>query len=173
MKLESFLRLPRDVAKRTDLTPAAKLVMAALHGRAWGDKTTAWPSIPTIAEDIGVSETAVKDALRSLQKNGLVAVEHRKDPANPRRNLSSVYTLAHTGSESDPPSVEKRPTPGTEGDREVYKPEEDKLNKPKPIVKVYSEFDEDEVTKTLRRLYREAEETRMNETFEDYLRRTS
>lgn len=173
MKLESFLRLPRDVANRTDLTPTAKLVMAALHGRAWGDKDTAWPSIPTLAADIGTGETAVKDALRSLQKHGLVTVEHRKDPTNPRRNLSSAYTITHTGAESDPPPVEKRPTPGVENDREVETPEVDQRNKPKPTVKVYSEFDEDEVTMTLRRLYREVEEARMGETFEDYLRRTS
>lgn len=93
MKLESFLRLPREVAQREDLTATAKLVMAALHGRAWGEKDEAWPSIATIGRDIGESPSAVKRALSKLVKAGLVTVVHRQDEFG--QFTSNLYRLPH------------------------------------------------------------------------------
>lgn len=43
--------------------------------------------------------------------------------------------------------------------------------KPKNTVSVYSEIEEDEVTKKLREIMRAQEEARMAEDFEDYLKR--
>lgn len=69
-------KMDADVAKRTDLTLAAKLVHAYLLDRQ-GVNDKAWPSHQTIAEACGMSRSAAQRAVKLLVKTGLVSTETR------------------------------------------------------------------------------------------------
>ncbi|MFF3558400.1 helix-turn-helix domain-containing protein [Streptomyces tsukubensis] len=51
------------------------------------------PTRPRLAECIGKSVDTVDRATKGLEDLGLVEVERRKDPDNPKRNIPSVYRL--------------------------------------------------------------------------------
>ena len=59
-----------------DLPHRAISVYTYLADRA-GKKTTCWPSIPTIAKDLKLSESTTRRALSDLRKAGLIRTEQR------------------------------------------------------------------------------------------------
>lgn len=61
---------------RMDLPHRAISVYIYLADRA-GKKTTCWPSIPTIAKDLKLSESTTRRALNDLRKAGLIQTEQR------------------------------------------------------------------------------------------------
>lgn len=61
---------------RMDLPHRAISVYTYLADRA-GKKATCWPSIPTIAKDLKLSESTTRRALNDLRKAGLVKTEQR------------------------------------------------------------------------------------------------
>ena len=61
---------------RMDLPHRAIAVYIYLADRA-GNKKTCWPSIPTIAKDLKLSESTTRRALGDLRKAGLVQTEQR------------------------------------------------------------------------------------------------
>lgn len=61
---------------RMDLPHRAISVYIYLADRA-GNKTTCWPSIPTIAKDLKLSESTTRRALSDLRKAGLIQTEQR------------------------------------------------------------------------------------------------
>lgn len=61
---------------RMDLPHRAISVYIYLSDRA-GKKTTCWPSIPTIAKDLKLSESTTRRALNDLRKAGLIQTEQR------------------------------------------------------------------------------------------------
>ena len=61
---------------RMDLPHRAISVYTYLADRA-GKKTTCWPSIPTIAKDLKLSESTIRRALNDLRKAGLIQSEQR------------------------------------------------------------------------------------------------
>ena len=61
---------------RMDLPHRAISVYIYLSDRA-GKKTTCWPSIPTIAKDLKLSESTTRRALSDLRKAGLIQTEQR------------------------------------------------------------------------------------------------
>ena len=61
---------------RMDLPHRAISVYIYLSDRA-GKKTTCWPSIPTIAKDLKLSESTTRRALHDLRKAGLIRTEQR------------------------------------------------------------------------------------------------
>ncbi len=67
-----------------------KMVYIVLCKYADYTDKTSFPSISTIAKQAMCSETSVREALKHLQKVGLIKVEHRKDGA---RNFSNLYTI--------------------------------------------------------------------------------
>ena len=74
-----------------------------------GETGICFPAIKTIAEKIGASESVVKDALKNLRQLGYIIIRPRKDPNNPKLNLSNTYILAPPGLPENPPGL-----PGTE-----------------------------------------------------------
>jgi len=67
---EAFLRVPLDVARRKDLTPAAKLVYAYLVTRG---RLKGWTFYKTkIAEEIGIGRRTVYDCLDQLVQKSLI-----------------------------------------------------------------------------------------------------
>jgi predicted transcriptional regulator len=68
---------------RMDLPHRAISVYAYLADRA-GKKTTCWPSIPTIAKELRLSESTTRRALNDLRKAGLIQTEqrHRENGGN-------------------------------------------------------------------------------------------
>ena len=61
---------------RMDLPHRAISVYTYLADRA-GKKTTCWPSIPTIAKELKLSESTTRRALDDLRKAGLIQTEQR------------------------------------------------------------------------------------------------
>lgn len=62
---------------RMDLPHRAISVYIYLSDRA-GKKNTCWPSIPTIAKDLKLSESTIHRALNDLRKVGLIQTELRQ-----------------------------------------------------------------------------------------------
>jgi predicted transcriptional regulator len=61
---------------RLDLPHRAISVYIYLAGRA-GKKNTCWPSIPTIAKELKLSESTTRRALDDLRKAGLIQTKQR------------------------------------------------------------------------------------------------
>lgn len=61
---------------RMNLPHRAISVYIYLADRA-GMKNTCWPSIPTIAKDLKLSESTTRRALNDLRKAGLIQTEQR------------------------------------------------------------------------------------------------
>lgn len=61
---------------RMDLPHRAISVYIYLSDRA-GHKNTCWPSIPTIARDLKLSESTTRRALEDLRKAGLIHTKQR------------------------------------------------------------------------------------------------
>ena len=61
---------------RMDLPHRAITVYIYLSARA-GKKNTCWPSIPTIAKEMKLSESTTRRALNDLRKAGLIKTEQR------------------------------------------------------------------------------------------------
>ena len=74
-----------------------------------GESGVCFPAIKTIASKMGASESIVKDALKKLNSLHYIAITPRKDPNNPKLNLSNLYTLLPPGLPENPPGL-----PGTE-----------------------------------------------------------
>ena len=74
----------------TSLTASAKAVYLYLHDRA-GKSGSCWPGIRTIGNDLNLSRSSVKRALKELEKSGYIRKEFRY-----RQNgshTSNLYTL--------------------------------------------------------------------------------
>lgn len=56
-----------------------------------GRKTYCWPSVKTIATQVGCSERKVRGTLRDLERVGLIAIEENDTPA--KRQTSNTYYL--------------------------------------------------------------------------------
>ena len=61
---------------RMDLPHRAISVYIYLSDRA-GKKNTCWPSIPTMAKELKLSESTTRRALHDLRKAGLIRTEQR------------------------------------------------------------------------------------------------
>jgi hypothetical protein len=72
--------------ERKDISANAKLVLAVLHAYA-GGKKTAWPSMLTIAEALGITDRTVQRCIVELERTGDIR-HHRQDGHN-------VYYLYH------------------------------------------------------------------------------
>lgn len=71
-----YVQLPKWILRRTELTPAAKLIYARLIGYK-GGKEFAYPSREQLADSVGLSVRQVDDAIRNLKKHGLIRVTRR------------------------------------------------------------------------------------------------
>lgn len=52
-----------------------------------------WPSVETLASDMGCNERTVRRAMRDLEERGIVKVSRIRDPQNPMRNLGNRYQI--------------------------------------------------------------------------------
>jgi len=73
---DRFYKLPVHIAERQDLTASAKLVFAVLWDRV-GKNSGCWPSHKRIAQDVGICQMTVLQAVADLVAADLVAVETR------------------------------------------------------------------------------------------------
>lgn len=85
-----YSRAPRWVVRRKDLSTNAKAVFWALLDRANADDEC-WPSHRRIADDLGVSVSTVRRALKELADVGAVTVSQRSNEAG--GNSSSLFRL--------------------------------------------------------------------------------
>lgn len=71
---DPFLKLPIDIARRPDLSPAAKIVYAAIVDRI-GSNGHAWPGVRRLALDTGTDKSTVERTVDALEAAGLLVVE--------------------------------------------------------------------------------------------------
>jgi predicted transcriptional regulator len=74
--MEEYLMRKLTELYRMDLPHRAISVYIYLSDRA-GKKNTCWPSLPTIAKDLKLSESTIRRALSDLRKAGLIQTEQR------------------------------------------------------------------------------------------------
>lgn len=82
----TFAPIPNDVLRRTDLSHGAKLVCARLIQYA-GKGNKAFPKLPKLAEEVGMSARAVQRFLSELEDLELIESQRRG------RGQSNSYTL--------------------------------------------------------------------------------
>lgn len=75
---------------KSDLPHRAVSVYTYLADRA-NKQGECWPAIPTIAEELKLSESTVRRALRDLRKAGLISTKQRYRPNGGKSSL--CYTL--------------------------------------------------------------------------------
>ncbi len=133
----------------TSLNPTAREVYTVLLSHAWNGTDVVWPGIGRIAEMAGVGRTAAKEALRSLERMGLISTERRPPTVNrytirklsdaeleqicgystPDAAISDALTRKSqnpTVVDRNPTIVDRNPTTrGPESDHEVDTPNED------------------------------------------------
>jgi len=69
-----YLKIDYGFLRRTDLTPIQKLVFATINDRI-GKNGEAWPSMETIANDLGVERKTVLRAIKVLKKKKFLKVK--------------------------------------------------------------------------------------------------
>lgn len=90
MTVEGFAIIPREVLWDATLPPKAKLVYASLTARASGKGECA-PSHATLASDLGMGASTVREALDLLKAGGFVSWESRQRGDGGR--AANVYRL--------------------------------------------------------------------------------
>ena len=98
----AILDWQRDIAARTQLSPAAKVVAFTISHRVNGGTGDCFPSIGRIGKDAGISDRHARRALHELIAAGHVAVDYRA-------GKSSVFCLV-TGKDIAP----SHPLPATQ-----------------------------------------------------------
>jgi biotin operon repressor len=86
-----FIKLPKSILPRTDLTSTEKLIVCNLMDRS-GDHGVAWPGYDRIGKDLGLSRSSVLKAVASLELKGKLTIERNN-------GLSNRYRI-NTGSET-------------------------------------------------------------------------
>lgn len=69
----AFIKMPRAILERTDLTATAKLVYAIILDRI-GSNGESWPGVRKIARDIGCCRNSALAAMLDLEKLGVLEV---------------------------------------------------------------------------------------------------
>ena len=92
---EKFVKLPKPLLARTDLSPVAKLVYGYLVDRMNSDGI-AWPGVRRIATDTGCTPATVHKAVEQLANTELLAVE----PGKGRRTNRYLRAKNRTQGES-------------------------------------------------------------------------
>ncbi|MER6605647.1 helix-turn-helix domain-containing protein [Streptomyces sp. NPDC000927] len=94
-----WVKFDGDLAWDGSVSPNAKAVYAALgrfadlHDRNTPTEADQAPTRQFLADCIGKSKDTVDRAIKELEGHGLLHVERRRDPDNPKLNLPSVYHL--------------------------------------------------------------------------------
>lgn len=85
-----FAVLPAHLARNGKIGLAAKGLLLALS--SYADKAgRAWPSLATLAEDVGLGPRQVQRHLRRLEVDGWITIHQRRTPAGGQ--TSSLYAL--------------------------------------------------------------------------------
>jgi DNA-binding Lrp family transcriptional regulator len=139
-------KLPVHVAKRTDLSPAAKLVYAAILDRI-GDNHECWPGIRRLANDCGLSPTTVVEAARKLEAVGLLTVDHVTGNPGGRTNRYRFPERSDVRTYQNPnvPESEHRTYQNPNGDVPETGTEPDPLNQKREREKARRRFTAEQV----------------------------
>ena len=77
----------------SDLSPTQKLVLVKLADNA-NDDGYCWPSLPYLERHTGLSNSAVRTAIRSLEERGLLARVAQADERGTRPNHYQLHVPA-------------------------------------------------------------------------------
>lgn len=87
-----YVRIPRAILERRDITATAKLVWATIADRL-GKTGESWPGIRRIADDVGIGDPSnVLPHIDALEAAGVLIVERRKGPGG-----TNLYRLPRAG----------------------------------------------------------------------------
>jgi biotin operon repressor len=87
-----WTKLKNAIVKDKNLSPYERLVCIDLLTYA-DSENNCYPSISRIAEDLGISESTVRRAIKELEAKGYITIESRKDDIG--RDMSNQYHLAY------------------------------------------------------------------------------
>lgn len=90
LRKAGFTKIPNGLWLDSRLSPGGRLVWAALKAFAFGNKSSCFPSVASIAEISGFSDRTVQKHLTRLQELGILRVRFRM-------RKSSTYTLVQEG----------------------------------------------------------------------------
>ena len=113
-----WFQAPHWIAEGRDHGPNEKLVLLNLFRRAGGDDGASFPSVPTIAGNLGISDRTVQRALRSLEAKGAagkggLTIETRIDGDGQKASLYRLVPPAPPVTYCHPPGVTQSPPPVT------------------------------------------------------------
>lgn len=124
-----FVKLPLHVLARSDLSPAAKLVYAAIADRI-GRNSEAWPGVRRLANDCGLSPATVVHATHRLEAVGLLTVDHVSGNPGGRTNRYRLRERSDIRTCQNPnvPESEHRTYQKTNTERSDFGTEPDPCN---------------------------------------------
>lgn len=104
-----------------EVGPVATLVYISLSRHADNGTQTAFPSMQTIGDEVGIkSRNTIAKGIKTLERHGIIDTKQSIDPSNGKR-LNNTYTLlsrkfwkatAGTPKKQKPEVAEKKQTPG-------------------------------------------------------------
>ena len=105
--------IPEAVYKNGDLSHAAKLVYGRLMRYA-GRDGVAFPSVATVGQELGFSESRARACLHELEGAGFIAIQTRQGTSNVYRFLAHA-SFAGQGKKAGetPPEIDRSTTPKT------------------------------------------------------------
>ncbi len=118
MTTDTFAMLPNWLGRRRDVSATDKLLYARLH-QYQGHNANSWPSLSTLAAEIGIDRSGVIDHVHNLERHGLLKVERKPGIGNrytvrvpPEVRTSgenATSGVSATSGESTTPPVVKTP----------------------------------------------------------------
>jgi DNA-binding transcriptional ArsR family regulator len=88
----NFGRIPNPLLWNPEVTPSAKCLYALLTDYC-GTKTWCFPSVQSLAADLGVSQTSIRAWTRELVEAKVLKVERKGRTDTPFRAKPNIYTL--------------------------------------------------------------------------------
>ena len=143
MNANRFAKLPLDVMQRSDLTPADKIVFAAIEDRI-GENGVCWAGLRRLASDCGMSPSTVSGSVDRLEAAGLIAIERagsnakrqtnryrslrtKAERTNGERTNTERSDIGRTGDERSP---DERERSDSERERSDFSTEPDPITRP-------------------------------------------
>ncbi|MCA1298496.1 helix-turn-helix domain-containing protein [Stappia indica] len=119
------------------LTPAEMRIGIVLCGYINARSGRAWPTVPTLAEATGTSDSSAKRAIRKLEKVGLISVHRKGGRGHPNyyelrfdrlvdtaeKGVTGEPFCSEKGASNEPKGVQNHPVKGFTGDPQIEKKE--------------------------------------------------
>lgn len=131
----TFTIIDNAILENESITHLGFSVYTALCFYTNKQNRSCYPKIKTLAKFAHLSESSVKRGLKELADLGIIEIAHRKDPDNPKKNLSNLYTIKGVGSERTQGGFRENPGVGSERPaNKIYLEQDLENNKQEAVV---------------------------------------